>query len=234
MWWRLAIGGVVLGLVAVLASDPGSGPITAGHQRPVTIATMPCATSLQTTSSGFVIDDRLVVTVAHAIYESREFAVRDWSGRWHDATLQHMDLERDLAVLTIDALRAEPMATARADIGDSVQMLQGAASGWVDGKILRRVNISTEVIGDLEQKSRRSGYELTVDIAGGDSGAAVVDDDGSLVAVVFARSTRREASWATSASEVQAIRGRRGVPQWECETDSDAPLVLDAPEPRLP
>lgn len=234
MWWRLAIAGVALGLIAIIGTDPGPGEITTVQQRPVTIATMPCASSLQTTSSGFVIDDGIVVTVAHAIYESREFAVRDWVGRWHVATIQHMDLERDLAVLAIAELNAEPMALTEAMAGDAVYMLDGAASGEVAGEVLRRVNISTEVIGDLERKSRRSGYELSVEIVGGDSGAAVVDDEGELVAVVFARSTRREASWATSAAEVDEIRDRRNVPTWDCSDDSGAPLVLDPPEPRLP
>lgn len=234
MWWRLAVAGVAFGLLAILGTDPGPGPITTTRQRPVTIAAMPCTPNLQTTSSGFVFDDGLVVTVAHAIYESREFAVRDWSGRWHVAAVQYMDLERDLAVLAIDGLTAEPMAMTQAGAGDPVHMLDGAASGGVDGEVLRPVNISTEVIGDLEQKSRRSGYELSVEIAGGDSGAAIVDDDGSLVAVVFARSTRRDASWATSAAEVAEIRDLQGVPTWKCATDTGAPLVLDAPEPRLP
>lgn len=234
MWWRLAVAAVALGLAAVLGADPGPGVVTTGHQRPVTIATMPCSPSLQTTSSGFVIDDGLVVTVAHAIFESREFAVQDWSGRWHRAIVQHMDLDRDLAVLVIDGLRAEPMTMVEAKAGDAVHMLDGAASGGVDGEILRRVNIRTEVIGNLDEQSRRSGYELSLEIVGGDSGAAIVDDDGDLVGVVFARSTRRDASWATSASEVQDIRNRTDVPQWQCETDSDARLVLDDPEPRLP
>lgn len=234
MWWRLALAGVTLGLLAIVGTDPGPGAITTGHQRPVTIAALPCGLSPQTTSSGFVIDDGLVITVAHALYESREFAVQDWSGRWHTAAVQHMDLERDLAVLAIDGLDAEPMALAEAAVGDVVHMLEGASSGSVDGQVLRRVNINTEVIGDLEQQSRRSGYELSVTIVGGDSGSAVVDDQGNLVAVVFARSTRRDASWATSASEIDLIRGRSGVPSWECEEGTGASLVLDPPEPRLP
>lgn len=232
MWWRVAVAGIAVGLVAIIGTNRAPDRPTQ-VDRPVAIATMPCSPSLQTTSSGFLIEEGIVITVAHAIYESREFAIQDSTGEWHRATVQHMDLERDLAVLAVDNLAVSPMQLVTAVAGDSVRMLNGAASGVVDGEILRQVRITTEVIGDLDQKSQRSGYELSVDILGGDSGAAIVDDDENLVGVVFARSTRRDASWATSASEVQEIRDRSGGPEWECERDSDVPLVLDAPEPRL-
>lgn len=232
MWWRLATAGVAVGLLAILATSTPSP--TANELRPVAIATMPCSPSVQTKSSGFVIEDGVVITVAHAIYESREFAVQDSMGDWHQATVQYMDLERDLAVLVVDGLAAPAMEIASAARGDQVRMLDGAASGVVDGQVLRPVRITTEVIGDLERTTQRPGYELSLEIAGGDSGSAIVDGDGSLVAVVFARSTRREASWATSALEVQDIQNQRGVPEWQCEIDVDVPLVLDPPEPRLP
>lgn len=229
IWWRVASVVIALGLVTALAW-PGAAVtprITENRQRPVTIATLPCSTRLQSTSSGFVIDDELVVTVAHAIYESRDFAVRDSTGRWHHASVQFMDLERDLAVLRVRALGATPMATRPAMNGDRVVMLEGAASGTVGGEIMRRVGITTEVIGDRSQSTRRSGYELTIDIQGGDSGSAVIDESGSLVGVVFARSTGRDASWATSVTEMAGIVDARGVPEWTCDRPSDAELVLE-------
>jgi len=231
MWWRVLA--VVCGLgVAVVAAQPG--PITDADERAVVIATLPCQPSLQTTSSGFVIENELVVTVAHAIYNSRDFAIRDVSGRWHRPEIVHMDLNLDLAVLRIPWLTAQPMAIGRASAGDPVRMVQGAASGTSEGTVLRRVRLTTETIGDLNRKTERSGYELSVAIQGGDSGAAVVDADDDLIGVVFARSTRREASWVTSASEVMGVLDQIGaldqqsVPSWECENPSDVELILDA------
>ena len=199
MKW-FALGSVVMfGLVvAVLLQALGPKPIVNVAERPVAIATMPCERDLQATSSGIVFDDETIITVAHAIYESRDFAVRDAAGTWYRPTIQHLDLERDLAVLKVEGLAAEALATRQARAGESVRMLEGAASGTIDGDILRRVEISTEVIGDLSTTSKRSGYELTVEIVGGDSGAAVLGDDDSLVGLIFARSTDRDASWATS------------------------------------
>ena len=219
-------GAVGLALVAIVGGETGPEPIASIEQRPVAIATLPCARDLQATSSGFVIDENTVVTVAHAIYESRDFAVRDATGQWHDATIQHMDLERDLAVLHIDRLPADVFPIREGVAGENVRMVDGAASGTQPGEVLRRVRINTEVIGDSSATSRRSGYELTIDISGGDSGAAVVGDDDNLLGLIFAQSTRREASWATSVSEIEAVLNADTVPAWQCERDSDAELVL--------
>ena len=221
MSWRILA--VVCGLGLITASQTTQvAPVTAMAQRPVVIATLPCQPSLQSTSSGFVIDDETVVTVAHA--------VRDSTGRWFRPEILHMDVDRDLAVLRIPGLRASPMATRVASAGDAVEMVEGAASGTTEGAVLRRVRLTTESIGDLERKTARSGYEMSVAIRGGDSGAAIVDQDENLVGVVFARSTRREAAWVTSVTEILSVLDKQGVPPWECENPSSVELILEAPE----
>lgn len=226
MWWRALVVLCAVGLAATAALPATVSPAT---QRAVVIATLPCRPSLQATSSGFIIDDELVVTVAHAIYDSRDFAVRDASGEWHRPEIVHMDLDRDLAVLRVPGLAASPMTTRQAATDDRVRMIDGAASGTSEGAVLRRVRLTTETIGDLTRKTARSGYELSVAIKGGDSGAAVIDQHGNLVGIVFARSTRREASWVTAASEVIDALDGQGVPSWECENPSDVELILDVP-----
>jgi S1-C subfamily serine protease len=232
MWWRIVGIGLALALSTVLAwpSPPASPRITETDQRPVTIAVLPCRDNLQTTSSGFVIDDELVVTVAHGIYESRDFAIRDATGRWHDAKVIHLDLEKDLAVLRVRTLPASPMTLRVAERDDPVRMVEGAASGTTVGEVMRRVRLTTAVIGDLSTKTARSGYELSVDIKGGDSGAAIVDVDDHLVGLVFARSTRRDAAWATSVTEIERALDRRTVPEWECERRSNTELIREQRE----
>lgn len=229
MWWRIVGVALALALSTVVAwpSPATSQRITETDQRPVTIATLPCRNNLQTTSSGFVIDDELVVTVAHAIYDSRDFAIRDATGGWHDAKVIHLDLENDLAVLRVRTLPASPMTLRVADRDDPVRMVEGAASGTTFGEVMRRVRLTTAVIGDLSMTAARSGYELSVDIKGGDSGAAIVDVDDHLVGLVFARSTRRDAAWATSVTEIESALGRRTVPEWECEDPSNTELIRE-------
>lgn len=225
----LIAGLLVFGLVAVVAVDRGPGRITDNASRIVTVATLPCATGLQATSSGFVFGDRTVVTVAHAIHHSRDLAVRDAMGRWHDAVIWHLDLERDLAALRVEGLRAGPMPTEVAGAGTAIALLGGAASGEVDGTVIRAVSINTAHVGDPTRSSVRHGYELDLGIAGGDSGAAVVDGAGRLIGIVFARSTARSGvSWATAVDEIQHVVDRREVPSWDCGPDPGTTLVRTA------
>lgn len=226
MRWALGILAVV-GLAAVTLT-PGTARLSV-DERAVEIASLPCNRGLQSTSSGFLIDDRTVVTVAHALYESQDHAVLDAAGTWHRATIRAFDLERDLAILDVGALRATPFETARARSEQSVALVGGAASGTVAGTVVRRVRMTTDIIGG-DDTSERSGYELSLEIEPGDSGGAVVDEQDRLVAVIFARSTRNQnRSWATAASEI-ALTGRQSLPVWDCPLAGVTELDLATPE----
>ena len=228
--WRALFGFVLVGLTATVVTDSSRPHRIDNDQRAVAIATLPCETNLQATSSGFLVDDELVVTVAHAVFESQDFAVRDVSGLWHRASIEHLDLGRDLAVLRVKGLRATPARSGEAAVDDRVRMVEGAASGTAAGSITRRVNVRTNVVGS-EETAVRAGYELALEIEPGDSGAAVVDDDGRLVAIVFARSTRREAvTWSTSVAEVGLVLGLGDIPEWQCDPAFEAELDLTPPE----
>lgn len=235
IWWRAAAGLLGAGLVLIGLSTLDDPWVTLVDQRPVAIATLPCASANQSQSSGFVIDDRTVVTVAHAIHESRDVALRDAFGRWHRPEVVRLDLESDLAVLHVEGLRATTFDRApRRPTDDWMQtsatMLGGAASGTLDADILRRVRIVTEVVGNRAETSERSGFEVALDIAPGDSGAALVDDDDALIGLVFARSTRRDAvTWATAADEIDVAPNE--LPTWECGPAFGAELELRASTP---
>ena len=58
----------------------------------------------------------------------------------------------------------------------------------VQARLRRRINAR---LVDQPGKPRRPSFELAADIVSGDSGAPVVDSDGEIVGVVYARSTRR-------------------------------------------
>lgn len=226
---KLAAGMAVtlaLGVAAVLAPDPAPRSDLAPLERAVRIASVPCANDLQAWSSGYLVDDRTVVTVAHALFESRVFALQDATGEWHEAEVVFLDRARDLAVLRAEKLRATEAPISGALPGDAVTMVAGAASGSVDGLVERSVRLSIEDIGDLTQRSSRSGYELDLPILAGDSGAAIVDTHGDLVAVVFAKARRGDGAWATSASEIDAVRAERPTESWACERESDVELQL--------
>lgn len=217
---RSLIAAVAVGLL--VASTTGSEPrLVDTDERAVTIATLPCERNLQATSSGYLIDDELVITVAHAVFESRRVAAMDVDGVWHEAQIVHIDLERDLAALRVPGARSTPATLALEPMAsnDHIRLIGAATSGSVAGVVTRRVRITTNVVGS-DAKSQRSGYELALPISVGDSGAAVLNDAGEVAAIVFAQSTKREGvSWATSAQEVTPILGRSDAPAWRCDRD---------------
>ncbi|MEM7091422.1 MAG: serine protease [Actinomycetota bacterium] len=237
---RTAVSATLLGLIAIAAAVAfavvwGSVPERSAEERAVTIASLPCDNPRQSTSSGFVIDDRTIVTVAHAIYGSRDFAIQDADGVWYRPEIVRLDLEDDLAVLRVPEVRAGPMdVVPRRDVaawpGTAVVLAEPAASGTsLDATVLRRVKLSVAVVGDRDRVTERFGYELAVDILPGDSGAAVVDDTDGLVAVVFAQSTSREAiAWAIAADEIDLTSAP--IPDWDCNPVGSKELELEAPE----
>lgn len=234
--WR-AVGVLVgMALIAFGASTLEEPWVTDTDQRSVAIVTLPCSTNLQKNSTGVVVDDQTVVTVAHAIFETRDFALLDAFGRWHHPQVIRLDLENDLAVLHVENLRAHPLPVAPAAPSDAwrdlpVRMLEGSTSGTIDGTVLRRVNIEIEVVGDRSTIASRLGYEVAATIGPGDSGAGLVDASGQFVGVVFARSTQREGiTWATATSVID--RTPAPVPSWECEPGTGEPLELRPPAPR--
>ncbi len=208
----------------------------AASARAVTVAALPCRRNVQTTSSGVVLESGLVLTVAHAVFEAREFAVQDASGRWYDASIRSLDVATDLAVLEVDNLDVDVFGTttvahATARAGDRVVMVEGATSGSVAGEVVRRVRLRTALVGDLSRDAERRGFEVDLAIDGGDSGAALLNERGDLVAVMFARSRRRPGrSWATSAAEITAVLESSEVPEWNCGVGFDT--TLDLPEPQ--
>ncbi len=223
---RLAFAAVIA--LALIAVGVASGPreLTTPLDRAVAIATLPCGSAQTARSSGVVIDDRTVLTVAHALFDSQDFAVLDSLGRWHDGRIRHLDVELDLATIEVGGIRSTRLAGAEARVDDQISMHGAASSGTVRGEVVRRVRMTAPTIGS-DESSARSGYELALDIDPGDSGAGVFDANGDIAALVFARSTSDQSTaWATSSIEFATVHGRRDAVLAPCESDSQQKLDL--------
>ena len=231
---HLLIAAIAVGLLVVGARGAPETEATSAVDRAVEIATLPCV-GIQSTSSGYVIDDETVLTVAHALFETRDFAVLDSDGMWRRGEIVRLDLERDLAIVSVDGLRSTPVAQAPSRAVSEwpdtpVRMIEGAASGSADATIVRRVKLVTQVVGDRSLESDRKGYEVALDIGPGDSGAAILDAEDQLVGVIFARSTKRDAvAWATAVDEIDVTPAP--VPSWECDDNVEIELDLRWREP---
>ncbi len=228
------VAAIALGLLVVAASGQAETTAVSVDDRAVEFATLPCV-GIQSTSSGYVIDDETVLTVAHALFETRDFAVLDHAGVWRRGQVVRLDLERDLAIVRVEGLRSRPVERApsrpiAAWEGAAVRMVDGAASGSAEASIVRRVKLVTDVVGDRSEQSDRKGYEVALAIGPGDSGAAIVDGDDRLVGVVFARSTQRDGvAWATAVDEVDTTPSDVGA--WDCGDDVEVELDLRRREP---
>jgi S1-C subfamily serine protease len=158
--------------------------------------------------SGWVAEPGLVVTNAHVVAGERTTEVEDPSGRRHDATVVAFDPVRDLAVLEVDGLSAPPLPLGEARRGTS-----GAVYGHPGGGPLRaspaRVGEEILAVGtDIYRtaESRREVLVLAAALEPGDSGAAMVDERGTVVGVAFAVDPGRSATaYAVTDDEVRSV-----------------------------
>jgi trypsin-like peptidase len=150
--------------------------------------------------AGLMVAEGRVATVAHVVAGATRIEVRGIHGATA-ATVVYFDPINDVAVLKVDAGLAAPVAIGAAAPGDhgNVIVYRDDAPVELPAEVRRIVDIRTaDIYG--EGKHLRPGYELTLDIQAGDSGAVVVVDDRA-VALVWAKSRQAEVrAWAMRTS----------------------------------
>ncbi len=136
--------------------------------------------------SGFALDEHLLVTNRHVVQGASVLQVSTYDGRDIDVTTSEVATIADLAVVrTADTLPA--VATVAA--GDPVEGDEVATVGYPGGGPLRT---STGVVrgytdDPLGENLVRVFY-TDAPVEPGSSGSAVVDPDGAIVGVVYAKS----------------------------------------------
>jgi len=178
----------------------------------VTVTAVGC--SGRAHASGFAVADDLVVTAAHPVAGRRQVAVTDTGGRSRDGFVVALDPALDVAAVRVPGLGAEPVTVA---VGDDAALVPAGSRGVVAAmsdagvltpkpvEVIRRVRTNIEDVYRTVRVSRR-GLELRFDGAYGDSGAAVLNGDGTVVGMVFATSRFREdVGYAVRAVEVRGL-----------------------------
>lgn len=138
--------------------------------------------------SGFVVADGLVATNAHVVAGADEIRLRRTDGSTVPAAIHHFDGDRDLALLTSDVGRTPlPLRDPVVDEG-------AAVIGYPGGQDQPRVapariaddrpTVGRNLYG-RDRVERRVLY-LSSQLRQGDSGSAVLGQDGGVVGVVFA------------------------------------------------
>lgn len=142
--------------------------------------------------SGFVVAPGLVATNAHVVAGIANPYVEDVNGR-HRAEVILFDPELDFAVLKTNNLAGAPLSI---DSADQSPGTQGVVLGYPGGgsfsagpsAILDEFNASgRDIYGS--GLTVRAVYELQADIIPGNSGGPLIEKNGAVMGVVFAKST---------------------------------------------
>lgn len=156
----------------------------------VTGATDGCGTTQE--GSGFVVAPERVVTNAHVVMGVPEPGVQVLGeGERLEATTVLFDPQRDLAVLAVPGLEAEPLVRGEdLDRGAPAAVLGYPLDGPYRASPARVRQVLTATGEDIYGQSgaRREVYSLYATVQQGNSGGPVVDPQGQLVGVVFAAS----------------------------------------------
>ena len=157
--------------------------------------------------SGFVVEPGIVVTNAHVVAGEPRSSVVTRDGRRVPATVVVFDPDRDLAVLETD-LAAAPLPVGEGEVGT-----RGAVLGYPGGGPLEvspfdvrdKVNATGRDLYD-RSATRRRVLVLAAELRPGDSGAALVDPEGTVVGVAFAIAPDQPGtSYALDTSELRAV-----------------------------
>lgn len=206
-WALLAAAGLALGLMlwGVLRETTPVGPF-------VTVTAVGCGG--RANASGFAVADDLVLTAAHSVAGRRQVAVTDSAGRSRSGFVVALDPLLDVAAVRVPGLAADPVVLGD---GDAASLAPTGSVGVVaavpeDGefvakpaRVTRRIRAHIDDIYLASRVSRRA-FELSFDGAYGDSGAAVLNSDGTVVGMVFATSRHREdVGYAVRSVEVRSL-----------------------------
>ncbi len=142
--------------------------------------------------SGFVVGQNLVATNAHVVAGISQPYVIDDNGE-HKAKAVLFDSNLDLAVLEVDNLAGAPLVISSQHVDpDTTGAIMGYPGGGglqsdgaavIDSFIATGRNIYNQGI------TQRQVLELKAPIVPGNSGGPLITDDGSVIGVVFAKST---------------------------------------------
>jgi len=191
---------VIGSVVAVSCGGTGSPATTTSPVTPIRDAAVQVIANgcreVEVHGAGLMVAAGKVATVAHVVAGATSVEVRSSHGTG-PATVVYFDPVLDVAVLKVDAGLATPIPIGSAVAGDqgNVIVYRAGVPTELPAAVERPVNIRTaDIYG--EGKHLRPGFELSLDIKAGDSGAVVVVDHRA-VALVWAISRQAEArAWA--------------------------------------
>lgn len=145
--------------------------------------------------SGFVVGDDMVATNAHVVAGIQRQYVQDSNGN-HTATVVWFDPKLDIAILRVQNLAGPPLPLHREAVGKKTPaaILGFPGGGGFIANPAAVLDQFTARGRDIygRNHTERSIYELGGDVKQGNSGGPLVLADGSVIGIIFARSTSYE------------------------------------------
>jgi S1-C subfamily serine protease len=142
--------------------------------------------------SGFVVADDRVLTNAHVLSGVTEPVVIAPNGQALSGRVTAYDPQRDLALVVVPGLDAEPLTIAATPSGGDEGVVAGYPFGgpFTEGgaRVVQTGRTSVpDVAGD--GRTERSIAALAADVEQGNSGGPLLTTDGEVMGLVFAKST---------------------------------------------
>lgn len=167
---------------------------------------MQCGVNL--TGSGFVVGPELVMTNAHVVAGLGSATVETGRDEVHRGRIVYFDPETDIALLYVEDLETPAIELAPDELtrGDSAAFIGYPAGGPQQIRsavVASRANVSIANIYG-EDPSRISVYQLSAEVAQGNSGGPLLDEQGEAVGLIFAKSrSDDQVGFALSLSEME-------------------------------
>ena len=194
------------GLIVALGTCGSAEDAEAARPSLARVAGTACLKPILATA--VVVEDGLLLTVAHAIAGAEEdLKVIGLDGTERPALVVAFDPERDLALLEVDGFHERiEMAAPEADSGGTIAAVGSDLA--IEGIPYRILRLVTARSGDIynEGEVLREALEIEARVSPGDSGAPLLDRNGAMVGLLFAGSEGVEDSaWALHVSEIEAF-----------------------------
>lgn len=156
--------------------------------------------------TGFVADTNVVITNAHVVAGVAKPKVIDANGR-HSTTVIWFNPDLDLAILRTTNLAGLPLPLVEQTVPDGTQaaVLGYPGGGTFHADPAATIDAFTATGRNIygQESATREIYSLKADVISGNSGGPLINKDGAVIGVVFARSvTYENVGYALTMSQV--------------------------------
>jgi S1-C subfamily serine protease len=172
-------------------ADTGTDALTRAAASVVRITGNAYECGQNQTGSGFVVATDRVVTNAHVVAGVTEPIVEVPGGAALPGRVVYFDPAKDLAVIAVNGLPADPLPLAENLPRGTVGVVDGYPYGGpFSTKPAKVLSVGTTSVDDIYGAAggNREIYTLAADVREGNSGGPLLSADGAVAGVVFAKS----------------------------------------------